>query len=294
VEIAAGWRATERSFLAGLKKAEKKAGQTAPTLPALTSGQRLTGGDAALKEGVTTPPARFTEDTLLAAMERAGAANFAKLEDVERAGLGTPATRAATIEKLVKSGFVERKDKRLAPTAKGAALAGVMPEPLKSAKLTAEWEERLGAVERGELAPEAFLAGITEFVRELVRTHRTAGGGSAVLSQSSRAAVGKCPRCGRNVVEGKKSFFCEGWRDTPPCGFALWKNDVFFTAKRKELTPKIAAALLKDGRVKLKNLFSEKKGVLYDATVVLEDTGEKFVHYKLEFDNTKSANRKGK
>ena len=124
--------------------------------------------------------------------------------------------------------------------------------------------------------------------------NRAAGGGNAALSQASRRVIGKCPRCGRDVVEGKKSFFCEAWRDTPPCGFALWKNDRFFSDKRKALTPKIAAALLKDGRVRLKNLFSEKKGVMYDATVILDDGGGKFVHYKMEFDNTKSTNRKGK
>ncbi len=291
-ELSAGWKATERAFLAKLKKERK--GPETPPLPELAEGQRLEGGDAALKQGATTPPSRFTDDTLLSAMEHAGAKDFAKLDDVERTGLGTPATRAAMIEKLIKSGFAERKKKLFVPTEKGAALASVMPEQLKSAKLTAEWEERLGDVERGKLAPEDFMDGITEFVSELVKTHQTAEGGPSVLSQTARPVVGKCPRCGRNVVEGKKSFFCEGWRDTPPCGFALWKNDRFFSSKRKELTPKIAAALLKDGRVKLKNLFSEKKGVMYDATVILDDDGGQFVHYKMEFDNTKSTNRKGK
>ena len=227
-------------------------------------------------------------------MEHAGAEDFAKLEDIERTGLGTPATRAATIEKLVKSGFAERRDKRLIPTGKGMALAAVLPERLKSAKLTAQWEERLKDVERGNLAPADFMAGIEAMVSEMVRANRAAGGGNAALSQASRRVIGKCPRCGRDVVEGKKSFFCEAWRDTPPCGFALWKNDRFFSDKRKALTPKIAAALLKDGRVRLKNLFSEKKGVMYDATVILDDGGGKFVHYKMEFDNTKSTNRKGK
>ena len=131
-------------------------------------------------------------------------------------------------------------------------------------------------------------------VSELVRTHQTAKDGPSVLSQSNRTVVGRCPRCGKNVVEGKKSFFCEGWRDTTPCGFALWKNDKFFTSKRKDLTPKIAAALLKNGRVKLKGLLSEKKGVEYDATVIMEDNGGKFVQYRMEFDNTKSSNKKGK
>lgn len=196
-------------------------------------------------------------------------------------------------EKLVKSGFVERKKKQLLPTEKGLALFWAMPDQLKSAKLTAEWEDRLGAVERGELAPEDFMARITAMLTNLVRSYRNVKLESTALSDSGRTAIGKCPRCGKSVVEGKKSFYCEGYHDTPSCGFALWKNDRFFTSKRKELTKKIAASLLKNGRVAVTGLFSEKKGVFYDATVVLNDDGGKFVRFKLEFDN-KSNEKKGK
>ena len=287
---AAGWKGLERAFLSTLKQ---KAEEPAPALPALSEGQRLEGADALLKQGTTSPPARFTEDTLLSAMEHASAEDFAALESVERTGLGTPATRAATIEKLVKSGFVERKKKQLLPTEKGLALSWAMPDQLKSAKLTAEWEDRLGAVERGELAPEDFMAGITAMLSDLVQSYRNISVTSTALSQSGRTVIGKCPRCGKNVVEGKKSFYCEGYHDTPSCGFALWKNDRFFTGKRKELTKKIAASLLKNGRVAVTGLFSEKKGVFYDATIVLDDDGGKFVRFKLEFDN-KSTGKKGK
>ena len=287
---AAGWKGLERVFLSTLKQ---KAEEPAPALPELAEGQRLEGADALLKQGTTSPPARFTEDTLLSAMEHASAEDFAALESVERTGLGTPATRAATIEKLVKSGFVERKKKQLLPTEKGLALSWAMPDQLKSAKLTAEWEDRLGAVERGELAPEDFMAGITAMLTGLVRSYRNVAVAPSPLSDSGRAGIGKCPRCGKNVVEGKKSFYCEGYHDTPSCGFALWKNDRFFTGKRKELTKKIAASLLKNGRVAVTGLFSEKKGVFYDATVVLDDDGGKFVRFKLEFDN-KSTGKKGK
>ena len=287
---AAGWKGTEKAFLSTLKK---KAEEPAPALPELAEGQRLEGADALLKQGTTSPPARFTEDTLLSAMEHASAEDFAALESVERTGLGTPATRAATIEKLVKSGFVERKKKQLLPTEKGLALSWAMPDQLKSAKLTAEWEDRLGAVERGELAPEDFMAGITAMLSDLVQSYRNISVTSTALSQSGRTVIGKCPRCGKNVVEGKKSFYCEGYHDTPSCGFALWKNDRFFTGKRKELTKKIAASLLKNGRVAVTGLFSEKKGVFYDATIVLDDDGGKFVRFKLEFDN-KSTGKKGK
>ena len=287
---AAGWKGTEKAFLSTLKQ---KAEEPAPSLPVLSDGQRLEGADALLKQGTTSPPARFTEDTLLSAMEHASAEDFAALESVERTGLGTPATRAATIEKLVKSGFVERKKKQLLPTEKGLALSWAMPDQLKSAKLTAEWEDRLGAVERGELAPEDFMAGITAMLTDLVRAYRNVAVSPSPLSDSGRAVIGKCPRCGKNVVEGKKSFYCEGYHDTPSCGFALWKNDRFFTSKRKELTKKIAASLLKTGRAAVTGLFSEKKGVFYDATVVLNDDGGKFVRFKLEFDN-KSTEKKGK
>lgn len=280
--MAAGWRGTEKAFFSTLKQ---KTEEPAPALPELTENQRLEGADAILKQGTTSPPSRFTEDTLLSAMEHASAEDFAKLEDVERTGLGTPATRAATIEKLVRSGFVERKKKQLIPTEKGLALSWAMPDQLKSAKLTAEWEGRLKAVERGELAPEDFMAGITAMLTDLVKTYQNVIVAHSALSDSGRTVVGVCPRCGKNVVEGKKSFFCEGYHDTPSCGFAMWKNDRFFTGKRKELTRKTAAALLKNGRVKVADLFSEKKGVLYDATIVLDDDGGKYVHYKLEFDN---------
>ena len=287
---AAGWKGTEKAFFSTLKQ---KAEEPVPALPVLSDGQRLEGADALLKQGTTSPPSRFTEDTLLSAMEHASAEDFAALESVERTGLGTPATRAATIEKLVKSGFVERKKKQLLPTEKGLALSWAMPDQLKSAKLTAEWEDRLGAVERGELAPEDFMAGITAMLTNLVQSYRNISVTSTALSESGRTVIGKCPRCGKNVVEGKKSFYCEGYHDTPSCGFALWKNDRFFTGKRKELTKKIAASLLKNGRVAVTGLFSEKKGVFYDATVVLDDDGGKFVRFKLEFDN-KSTGKKGK
>ena len=280
---AEGWKAAEQAFLSTLKHKTQKES----TLPALSEGQHLENADAILKTGTTSPPSRFTEDTLLSAMEHASAEDFAALESLERRGLGTPATRAAIIEKLVRSGFVERNKKQLIPTEKGMALIWALPDQLKSAKLTAEWEEQLGKVERGELSPEDFMTGITEMLSKLVQNYQNVAVASPVLSQSGRTVVGVCPRCGKHVVEGKKSFYCESYHDTTFCGFALWKNDRFFTSKRKELTKDIAASLLKDGRVAMTGLFSEKKGVFYDAVIVLEDDGGKFVHFKLEFSNNK-------
>lgn len=283
---AEGWKAIDRAFRTAQKK---KPEPEEPALPSLQEGQTIPGAQAALKEGQTAPPKHYTEDTLLAAMEHAGAEDFAQIEDVERKGLGTPATRASVLEKLVRSGFVERKNKQLLPTSRGTDLIRVMPEVLKSAKLTAEWESRLKEVERGQLAPADFMAGIEGLTADLVKTYAGVNVGASALSQPDRAAVGVCPRCGKPVVEGKKSFFCQGYHDTPSCGFALWKNDRFFTSKRKELTKKTAAALLKHGRVAMTGLFSEKKGVLYDAVVVLDDDGGKYVRFKLEFDKKKGA-----
>lgn len=291
VELADGWKGLERAFKATLKDkpAEEKA---APPLPELAEGQTVTPGDYTLREGTTSPPKRFTEDSLLSAMENAGAEDFAQIEDLERKGLGTPATRAGVIEKLVKGGFAERKNKQLIPTERGMELIKALPDSVKSAKLTAEWESALKEVERGERPPEDFMDGIIQMVRGLVKTYESVNiGADAALSQSSREVIGKCPRCGKPVYEGKKSFYCSGYKDSPPCGFALWKDNRYFQSKRKELTKKVAAALLKNGRVRMTGLFSEKKGILYDATIVMEDTGGKYVNFKLEFDNKKGAKK---
>lgn len=286
-EIAAGWKGIEKAFQAALKnRPEEEKAQ--PLLPEFSEGQAVAVKEAVLHEGTTSPPPRYTEDSLLSAMENAGAEEFAQIEDAERRGLGTPATRAGVIEKLVKGGFVERKKKLLVPTKRGMELIKVLPDSVKSARLTAEWEAALKEVERGERSPEDFMEGITDMVRSLVESYGDAPAGTGnVLSASGRETVGRCPRCGKPVYEGKKSFYCSAYKDAVPCGFALWKENPYFKSKRKELTKKVAAALLKDGKVKMTGLYSEKKGILYDATIVMEDTGGKYVNFRLEFDKKK-------
>lgn len=284
-ELSEGWRAVEKPFLETAKGRQGEENAPAP-LPALSEGQKLTAADAALREGATSPPKRYTEDSLLSAMENAGAEEFAQIEDVERKGLGTPATRAGIIEKLVKGGFAERKKKLLIPTERGMELIQALPETVKSARLTAEWEAALKEVERGERAPEDFMDGITRMVCGLVDAYKDAPAGTA-LSGTGKEPIGNCPRCGRPVFEGKKSFYCSAYKDTPPCGFALWKENPYFKSKRKELTKKTAAALLKKGKVKMTGLYSEKKGIFYDATIVMEDTGGRYVKFRLEFDQKK-------
>jgi DNA topoisomerase-3 len=248
-------------------------------LPELTEGQTVPVTAATVKEGQTTPPKHHTEDTILSTMETAGAKDMP--EDAERKGIGTPATRAAILEKLVSSGFVERRRSKkittLIPSALGTALITVLPEALQSPLLTAEWEHRLKEIERGELAPEDFMEGIAAMLRELIQTY-AAVPGAEVLFPSEQESIGKCPRCGKNVVEKKQGFFCED----RGCGFALWKNSKFFSAKKKQLTKTVASALLKDGRAKLTGCWSEKTGKTYDATVMLDDDGKK-VSYVLEF-----------
>ncbi|MCC8091059.1 MAG: DNA topoisomerase 3 [Oscillospiraceae bacterium] len=255
--------------------------QTDRTLPEITKGQNLNVDVLTIKEGKTVPPKHYTEDTLLSSMETAGAGEMP--EDTERRGIGTPATRALTVEKLLFNEFVERKKSRkatyLIPVQTGISLITVLPEQLQSPLLTAEWEEKLKEVERGELSPEDFMDDITEMVRELVQTYAPVKG-AEVLFPSGREVVGKCPRCGGDVTESKKGFFCEA----NDCRFGLWKDNKFLTVKRISLTKDLAATLLKERRAALTGLYSERTGKTYDATVVLEDTGEK-VRYALEFHN---------
>ena len=250
-------------------------------LPELTEGQTIPITAAAVKEGQTTPPKHYTEDTLLSSMDTAGAKDMP--EDAERKGIGTPATRAAVLEKLVSSGFVERRKSKkvstLIPSALGTALITVLPEALQSPLLTAEWEHRLKEVERGELPMEDFMESIAAMLRELIQTYRPIPD-AAVLFPSEFEIIGKCPRCGRNVVERKHGFFCEDRN----CGFALWKNSKFFSAKNKQLTPSIVAVLLKDGRIRLSGCYSERSGKTYDAVVVMNDDGQQ-VNFSLEFSN---------
>ena len=271
-----GWKALEDAYRAKMKDAEPKKEGAEKALPELTEGQTLSVAAAIVKEGKSSPPQHFTEDTLLSAMERAGAEDMP--EDAERKGLGTPATRAAILEKLVQMGFVQRKGKQLVPTKDGINLAVVLPESLTSPVLTAEWENRLTEIAKGNADADEFMAEIEAQVRQLVKTYSCISADKQNLFQSERVIIGKCPRCSENVYGGKKNFYC-GNRS---CQFVMWKNDRFFEQRKKAFTPKIAAALLKNGKAKVKGLYSEKTGKTYDATVLLADTGGKYVNYRVE------------
>ena len=282
-----GWRALDAAYRAGLKNVEQDKEPEDKALPELSEGQTLPLSGATVKEGKTTPPKHFTEDTLLSAMETAGKDDMP--EDAERKGLGTPATRAGILEKLVSTGFLERKKSKktvqLLPSHDAISLITVLPEQLQSPLLTAEWEYRLGEIERGELAPEDFMAEITAMLKELVGTYQVIKG-SEYLFAPPREVVGKCPRCGGEIAEMQKGFFCQD----QSCKFAIWKNNNWWAAKRKQPTKAIVAALLKDGRAHVTGLYSGKSGKTYDATVVLEDTGQ-YVNFKLEFDRQKGGGK---
>jgi DNA topoisomerase-3 len=280
-----GWRELDAAYRASMKNAEPDKDTEDKSLPELAEGQALPVAGAAVKEGKTSPPKHFSEDTLLAAMETAGAKDMP--EDAECKGLGTPATRAGILEKLVSTGFLERKKSKktvqLIPSHDAVSLITVLPEQLQSPLLTADWEYRLGEIERGELAPEDFMDGICAMLKELVGTYQVIKG-SEYLFTPPREVVGKCPRCGGEVAETQKGFFCQ----EKSCKFAIWKNSKWWAAKRKQPTKTIVAALLQDGRARVTGLHSEKSGKTYDATVVLEDTGQ-YVNFKLDFDRQKGG-----
>ena len=281
--FAGGWKDLERRYRATLKgKPDPEDMEEENTLPELSEGQTFTSPTAKVTEHFTTPPKPHNEATLLSAMERAG--NGDTDPDAERRGLGTPATRAAVIEKLVKSGFAERKGKQLIPTQNGAALVSVLPDMLTSPQLTAEWENNLTQIAKGAADAGEFMQRIEAMARELVKENATADKSKAAFTGGEeKPSVGKCPRCGCPVREGKKNYYCSN-RD---CTFTMWKNDRFFEERKVTFSAKIAAALLKSGKANVKGLYSPKTGKTYDGTVVLADTGGKYVNYKIEIPKKK-------
>lgn len=276
--ITDGWKVFDTLFRNALKlKEEAEDGDDGNTLPKLAEGQTFENIAASVTEHYTQPPKPYTEDTLLSAMERAGAEETN--DEAERKGLGTPATRAAIIEKLVSSGFIERKGKQLIPTTDGDNLIAVLPDVLTSPQLTAEWENALTLIAKGAADPDSFMRDIESMAQGLTRDYTAPMPDKIGLFKPDKEEIGTCPRCGNLVYEGKKNFYCSN-RD---CQFAMWKNDRFFENRKKTLTKQIAAALLKDGKATVKGLYSEKTGKTFDATVLLADTGEKYVNYRFDF-----------
>ena len=281
-----GWKELERRYrgtLKGKTDTDDEENSLALDVPPFAEGQSFEKPAARVTTHDTTPPKPHSEATLLSAMERAG--NGDTDPDAERRGLGTPATRAAVIEKLVKGGFVERKGKQLIPTKDGNNLICVLPDSLTSPQLTAEWENALTQIAKGAADPDDFMRGIEAMAQELVKAYPFLSDADKARFKEDKPTIGKCPRCGGNVYEGKKNYYC-GNRD---CAFVMWKNDRFFEERKTAFTPKIAAALLKSGKAKVKGLYSPKTGKTYDGTVLLADTGGKYVNYRITIQRDKEV-----
>ena len=271
-----GWKGIELRFKATLKSKEKE--EPEAVLPEVSEGDILQNVVSSVSEHFTSPPKAFTEDTLLSAMETAG--NEAFDDETEKKGLGTPATRAGIIEKLVKGGFAQRKGKTLVPTKDGLNLVCVLPQQITSPAMTAEWENTLMQIERGNADADAFLSGIAAMTSELVKAYPFLSDAEASRFDTARETVGKCPRCGSPVYVGKGNFYCSNRE----CSFCLWEDNKFFSSKKKKLTKKIAKELLDKGWCRVTGLYTPKKPQLYDAVIRLDDTGGKYVSFKMEFD----------
>ena len=271
-----GWKAVEQRFKASLKTKDKE--DPEKVLPAVNENDILSPVSASVTEHYTTPPKPYTEDTLLSAMETAGNDEFD--EETEKKGLGTPATRAGIIEKLVKSGFIERKGKSLVPTKDGSNLVCVLPEQITSPTMTAEWENTLMQIERGNADADVFLKGIVQMTGDLVKAYPFLSDAEANRFESGKEVVGKCPRCGSPVYVGKGNYYCS----SKECSFCMWEDNKFFASKKKKLTKKIAKELLDKGWCRVKGLYTPKKPQLYDAIIKLDDTGGNYVSFKMEFE----------
>ena len=274
-----GWKAVERAILGDTTE---KGNENLGVLTEVQDKETLPILDAQLKEGRTTPPKHFTEDTLLAAMESAGA--DAMPEEAERRGIGTPATRAATIEKLVQKGFLSRdggsKTKHLIPTEKGRGLIAAMPEQLKSPAMTAEWETKLTQIEKGQYAPEQFMEEIESMMKMLVNQYANTPNAPAKAA-SGAPVVGTCPHCGSDVAEREKGFFCSNRE----CRFVIWKDNAFFARLGKRPTRQVVDKLLRDGCARLKDCKSQRTGKTYNASVLMTTEADGRAKFSLEFEN---------
>ena len=278
-----GWRIPETVYQGSVgERISKEETEREYAIPELQAGQELAPVVTTIKEGKTTPPKHYTEDSLLAAMESAGAEEAP--DDAERKGLGTPATRAAVLEKLIVAGFVMRKGgkrtKHLIPTSKGKALITILPEQLQSPLLTAEWEQRLKQIEHGEESPDVFMTDIRTMLMDL-KANAVPVKGTATLFPSQHDSVGDCPHCGEMVTESSKGFFCMN----KGCRFAIWKNNKFLTGQMISVDRKLVQPLLKQGRAEIHNLLSKRTGKRYSATLIMECEEDGSPRFCFEFDN---------
>lgn len=282
IPVQMGFKEVEKAFKQLCVKAEPVEGKEKETsIPAgYEEGMRIFPVKAEKTTHYTSPPKPFNEDTLLAAMETAGNKEFDS--ETEKKGLGTPATRASIIEKLVSSGYAQRKGKQILPSTEGKELVKVMPEYLKSAVMTAEWENQLLMMEKGQITDTQFMGEITSLVRKILEVCREIPEEERRRFQTAREVIGKCPVCGCDVFEGKQNFYCSNRQ----CDFALWKENRFLGSMEKNLDKKMARELLDKACTHVKGLYSKKKDMKFDADLLLtlEDGKPRF---HLEFPKKK-------
>ena len=271
-----GFRTIEENLKMYLNcKDEESTDKEEKTLPNISVNQTFEVVSS-IKDHYTQPPKPYTEDTLLSAMERAGNEDY-DTDEVERKGLGTPATRANIIETIIKRGYVERKKKQLISTEKGKSIYSILPEELKSAKMTAEWENKLVLINKSRYDTGEFMNEIENFVKHIISGTSADEKTKSVFND--REVIGICPRCKNNIYESKTNFYC----DNKDCNFILWKKNKFWEIKKKTITKSAAKVLLSKGRVHYDDLYSENTGKTYSADILLDDTGGKYVNFKLEF-----------
>lgn len=249
--------------------------------PGIVKGKEYTDVTVNCLNKATTPPKPYTDDTLLSAMENAGnTTDNSEYKAILKQckGLGTPATRAGIIERIIKTGYIIRCNKNLIPTAKAVSLIDLLPDEIKSADLTAQWEMQLEEISSGKISSDEFISSIYKYVSDICNTKKSSTVDKSVFKEDNKS-IGICPRCGKPIIEINKAYICTGGKD---CGFILWKNDKFFTDKKKKLTTAMVKTLLSKGKVKVKDLYSAKKDKTYDAYVTYEDTG-KYINFKLDF-----------
>lgn len=274
VVVSEGWKGIVNQFFPEKTISER-------TVPDTETDAVFPVTKAEIKEGKTTPPKHFTEDLLLQAMETACADEFP--EDAERKGIGTPATRAATIEKLVQKGYLERKGKgklkHLIPTQIGQALITVAPEQIQSPSMTADWEEKLSQIEHGQYTPEQFMGEIAHMITDLVNTYEIVEGAEALMRRNQN--IGICPHCGSEVVAREKGWMCRNRE----CRFVLWKNSAYFKKIGKPMTEHMAARLIREKRLRLKDCQSQRTGRVFTADVLMSIEADGSPTFTMTFPN---------
>ena len=285
-----GFKGIEDAFRNAVQKKKStdknNTDETASISEGLHEGMEIAGVRAESSRHYTSPPKPYSEDTLLLAMERAGNQDFD--EGTEKKGLGTPATRASILEKLVSSGYAKRSGKQILPTADGRALIAVMPDDLKSAAMTAEWENKLLLMEKGKMEGSEFLEEITDLIDRVI------AGCSAISGEEQsrfhqKESIGTCPVCGNPVYEGKKNFYCS----SRECSFALWKENRYLSGMKKLVDKQMAVELLEKGRIHAKDFYSQKTGRTFAANLLMEVKDGR-ASFSLEFPKKKGSGKSGR